>query len=317
MFRKIKKITASVKGNITNYEKLEVLYNKAVNDAKSVKMNIGQLQAEFNNQKANIKNLSEVEFQIFSQGGEDGILQYLIGKLNIQDKTFIEFGVENYTEANTRFLFLKDNWSGYVIDGSPEHINYIDHNLAATGELYLKNAFITKDNINELLRWPKFNREVGILSIDIDGNDYWVWQAIDTINPIIVVAEYNSLFGVNTFWSVPYDPSFVRNRKHSSQMYYGASLQALCFLSKQKGYSFIGCNSRGNNAFFLRNDMVGNFIEPVTPEQGYVLCKFREARDEKGWISGNDRIKVLTGMEVIDVTTNNSIKIESSLVRYI
>jgi hypothetical protein len=316
MFRKIKKYFKSIIGNAGNYKKLEVLYNRAIEDAKNVKMNVSQLQSFFNNQKTSIKNLSEVEFQVFSQGGEDGILQYLISKLEIPHKTFIEFGVENYLESNTRYLFLNNNWRGLVIDGSPEHIRYIDHDIAARGELHIESTFITKDNINDLLKKPGFDREVGILSVDIDGNDYWVWEAINVITPIIVIAEYNSVFGMNTYWSVPYDPSFVRRKKHPSQLYYGVSLGALCTLSAKKGYTFIGCNSKGNNAFFIRNDKMTSFISSKTLEEGYVRSNFREARDEKGWITGGNRIKAIAGLDITDIRTGATFKIDPALPKY-
>ncbi len=316
MFRKIKKYFQSIIGNAGNYKKLEVLYNRAIDDAKNVKMNVSQLQSFFNNQKSSIKNLSEVEFQVFSQGGEDGIIQYLISKLEIPHKTFIEFGVENYLESNTRYLFLNNNWRGLVIDGSPEHIRYIDHDIAARGELHIESTFITKDNINDLLKKPGFDPEVGILSVDIDGNDYWVWEAINVITPIIVIAEYNSVFGINTYWSVPYDPSFVRREKHPSQLYYGASLGALCTLSAKKGYTFIGCNLKGNNAFFIRNDKMASFISGKSLEEGYVRSNFREARDEKGWITGGNRIKAIAGLDITDIRTGATFKIDPALAKY-
>ena len=316
MLKKINKLFTSFKENTGNYKKLDFVSRQLSNDYKSVKVNIGQLQSYFNNQKPSIKNLSEVEFQVFSQNGEDGIIQYLINKLDIPNKTFIEFGVENYTESNTRFLYVNNNWSGYVIDGSAEHIRYIEHDLGGWGDLYCKNAFIDKDNINELLRYPGFKPEIGILSIDIDGNDYWVWEKIDSVNPVIIIAEYNSIFGRNTSWTVPYDPAFVRKEKHASQLYYGASLKALVNLGDAKGYYFIGCNTRGNNAFFIRKDKMTNFIEPVSAEQGYVYSKFREARNRQGWIGGGERIKAIAGLDIYDIDTKTILKIDPSVVQY-
>jgi len=302
MFVLLKKIAASIRGNAVNYKKLNALYSKAMDDRKNVKMNLGQLQAYLNNQKQSISNLFEIEFQIFSQGGEDGILQYLIAKIAIPNKTFIEFGVENYTESNTRYLFLNNNWSGYVIDGSAESIRFLEHDVGSIGELHFQCAFITVENINELLQRPRF--------------DYWIWEAIDKVKPVITIVEYNSVFGVNTFWSVPYDEKFVRRQKHSSQLYYGASLKALCHLAERKGYRFIGCNSRGNNAFFLHNDVATDFMAPTTADSGYVLSKFREARDEHTWITGPDRIKAIAGLEVVDVRTGEIVKIDPNDVRY-
>ena len=287
-----------------------------LNDLKSPKMNLGQIQSQLNNQKDLIDSLSEVEFQVFSQFGDDGIIQYLVDKIDIPNKTFIEFGVENYTESNTRFLLVNNNWTGYVIDGSEKNINYIkSENISWACELYAEAAFINAENINELLRKPGFNAEVGILSIDIDGNDYWVWDAINCINPIIVIIEYNSLFGKNTAWTVPYDPIFIRKDKHSSILYFGASLKAMQILGKKKGYSLIGSNSKGNNAYFIRNDKVGNF-KVKSAEEGYVLSKFRETTENGERVSGLHRIKLIEGLDVINVITGEALKIDSTLIKY-
>ena len=289
---------------------------KQSNDTKSPKILLGKLLTELNNQKKNINSLEEVEFQVFSQWGDDGIIQYIINKVDFPNKTFIEFGVENYTESNTRFLLINNNWTGFVIDGSKDNVNYIKSDVICWAcELYAEAAFITADNINDLLQKPGFNPEIGILSIDIDGNDYWVWKAINSVNPVLIIAEYNSLFGKNTAWTVPYDPGFIRSDKHDSILYYGVSLKALKILADEKGYSFIGCNSKGNNAYFIRNDKSSAF--PVkTVEEGYVLSKFRETVKNGERVSGINRIKLIEGLEVVDVETNNVVKIDASLIQY-
>jgi hypothetical protein len=313
MFNTVKEFFKE-KNNSIN--KISDIHSKLENDLKSPKVNLGQIQAHLNNQKQSIEDLSEVEFQVFSQWGDDGIIQYLISKIDIPNKTFIEFGVENYKESNTRFLIINNNWSGYVIDGSKENIAYINRDIISWAcELYYEAAFITTENINTLLKKPGFDPEVGILSVDIDGNDYWVWKEIDCLNPIIIIAEYNSVFGYNTEWTVPYDPEFYRTNKHSSNLYYGASLKALCGLAEERGYLFIGCNSKGNNAYFLRSDKVGGF-KIKTPEEGYVRSKFREAVINGKRISGLDKIKVIEGMEVFDLEMNKVIKIKAADVKY-
>jgi hypothetical protein len=230
--------------------------------------------------------LKDNEFRVFSQWGEDGIIQMLLRHIEIPNKIFVEFGVENYTESNTRFLLVNDNWVGLVIDGSSDNISYIkqdriywQHNLKAV------QAFIDKDNINKLITENGIKGEIGILSIDIDGNDYWVWEAIDVVLPAIVIIEYNSRFGNDKAVTVPYDPKFIRADAHYSMLYFGASLKALCRLGKAKGYSFLGCNSAGNNAFFVRQDLRPTSINELTVEEGYIASQFRESRDEQGNLS--------------------------------
>ncbi len=250
-------------------------------------------------------NLEDVEFSIFSQWGEDGIIQYLIDKVEIKNKTFIEFGVENYTESNTRFLLMNNNWQGFVMDGSKENIDFIhSDNISWRYDLQAEAAFINKENINNLLKKSGFDPDVGILSIDIDGNDFWVWENIDALNPRIVIAEYNSLFGLAPV-SIPYREDFSRTKSHFSNLYYGASLTALCHLAKRKGYVFAGSNTAGNNSFFVRKDVSSN-IKEVTPEDGYVLSKFRESRNLNGkltFLRGNEREKLISDMPVINVVT--------------
>jgi len=226
------------------------------------------------------------EFQVYSQWGEDGILQHLIRLVPVPHRIFVEFGVEDYSEANTRFLLVNNQWSGLVLDGSAANVRAI-----CRGELYWKHnlkavqAFVTRENINDLLRAQGVTGEIGLLSVDIDGNDYWVWEAIDVVTPAIVAVEYNSRFGPERAVTVPYDPQFVRSQAHHSCIYYGASLAALVALGRRKGYAFVGSNSAGNNAFFVRRDLRPETLPELTSAAGYVALQFREARDAQGHLA--------------------------------
>ena len=231
----------------------------------------------------NAPGLQANEFRVFSQWGEDGIIQHLISKLHIERKVFIEFGVQNYTESSTRFLLVNNNWSGLVIDGGQEHIDFIRNDpIFWQYNLKAECAFITRDNINELIAKNGIRGEIGLLSVDIDGNDYWVWEAIDSVSPVITVVEYNARFGPDDAVTVPYDPTFVRSQAHHSMLYFGASLKALCLLGKKKGYAFVGCNSAGNNAFFVRQDRMVASLPELTVAAGFVRNQFRESRDAAG-----------------------------------
>lgn len=264
--------------------------------------------------KNKIKDLSEVELKVFSQWGEDGIIQYLINAIDIKNnKYFIEFGVENYTEANTRFLLINNNWSGLVIDSDYKNIEYIKKDdLYWKYDLNAVNAYITKDNINNILADNGIQGEVGLLSIDIDGNDYWIWKSIEAVNPLIVICEYNSIFGKELAVTVPYKEKFNRTKEHYSNLYFGASLKALYLLAKEKGYTFIGTTSAGNDAFFVRNDIAYNF-NGLTVEEGYVRSQFRESRDKKGTLTfskGEDRLKMISDMPVYDIEKGNTYRIK-------
>ena len=127
------------------------------------------------------KNIQDYEFKVFSQFGDDGIIQFLIKKAQIINKYFIEFGVEDYSESNTRFLLMNNNWSGFIMDGSRETVDkIIKQPYFWKYDLQAIQAFVTKKNINELIGQTGWQvGDIGLLSIDIDGNDYWVWEEID------------------------------------------------------------------------------------------------------------------------------------------
>jgi hypothetical protein len=238
-----------------------------------------------------LPKLAEAELRVHSQFGDDGIIQYLVRLLNVEPTSFVEFGVENYTEANTRFLLVNNNWRGLI----------------------LVAAFIDRDNINGLIADNGFRGDLGILSIDIDGNDYWVWERINVVNPTIVIAEYNSVFGGSHAVTVPYDPGFYRTTAHYSNLYWGCSLKALCVLAHRKGYEFVGCNSAGNNAYFVRRDRLGP-LKPLSSEAGYVESRFRESRDADGrltFLSGDARRQAIAHMSVVDVESGETVTVGS------
>lgn len=256
-----------------------------------------------------IDSLEEVEFQVYSQFGEDGIIQWLIHNVAIEEKTFVEFGVEDYTEANTRFLLMNNNWSGFVIDGSVENIDRLKkwdslwkYDLQATAE------FITKDNINRIVSGGgvEFQGDIGILSIDIDGNDYWILNAIDCVRPRILICEYNNIFGGEEWVCVPYDPAFNRTEKHYSNLYWGASLGAYRDWAEKNGYYYMGSNSAGNNAFFARKDCIEEDRVPNKADL-FVEGKYRESRDQRGkltYLRGRERLECIKDMEVVNLRTN-------------
>jgi hypothetical protein len=279
---------------------------------------LGKILSRLNNEKQIINSIQEVEFKVFSQWGDDGIIQYLTNKIKMP-KSFIEFGVETYREANTRFLLMNDNWSGLVIDGSKENIDSV-HSEEIYWKFDLKaiDAFITKENINTLISSNGFAGEIGILSVDIDGNDYWVLKAIDVVKPVVIIVEYNSLFGNERYISVPYDATFFRRNAHFSNLFFGASLPAFNYLCVERGYTLIGCNSNGNNAYFVRNDKLGNLPAPGL-EKAFVHSKFRESRSQKNeltYLDKKQQLEIIKGLEVINVKTNLLEPIQPGLANY-
>ena len=259
------------------------------------------------------RQIRDAEFRVFSQWGEDGIIQYIIKRIQVEGfDSFIEFGVEDYSESNTRFLLMNNNWRGLVIDGSSKNIESIQsQGYSWRHDLKSVAAFITKGNINNLIKDAGFSGEVGILSVDIDGNDFWIWDAINQVNPRIVIAEYNGLWGSVDAVSVPYDDCFVRTEKHHSNLYYGCSLQALIILGKKKGYSFIGSNSTGSNAFFVRKDLMGSLNE-VDCNQEFIFRRFKEGRAINGSLTFAEQqaqLEVVAEMPLVNIQTGMVIKV--------
>lgn len=250
-----------------------------------------------------IQGLAEVEFSVFSQFGDDGIIQWLIQHVAGLNEVFVEFGVEDYQEANTRFLLINNNWRGLVMDASDRNIGNIRRDpISWRHELQSAHAFITAENIDQLLLDQGFAGEIGLLHIDIDGNDYWVWRSLSVARPAIAIIEYNSVFGPEREITVPYDPHFSRTAAHHSNLYFGASLAALCELARSKGYDFVGSNSAGNNAYFIRSELPHG-LKPLTAAEGYVVSKFAESRDEHGRLSylrGAERLTAITGLPVVN-----------------
>jgi hypothetical protein len=274
-----------------------------VND--EIKVNQGYMLGSIN-MKKNSLNIQDYEFKIFSQWGEDGIIQHLLDVVEVKNKTFIEFGVESFKESNCRFLMVKNNWKGFVIDGSDENIAELrqsyyfwKYNLTAV------SSFITKQNVDSLLMRSGFDEDLGLLSIDIDGNDYYVLQAIESFKPRILICEYNAVFGARKI-TVPYDDNFQRTNKHFSNLYFGASLSALVYLAQTRGYSLVGVNSNAVNAFFVRNDLLSDKLTVLTADEAFFPSEFREARDSHGqltYCSGDLRLAQLAGMPVVNVET--------------
>ena len=254
-------------------------------------------------------SLDKVEFKVSSQWGEDGIIDWLIERVEMPPHlhTFIEFGIESYAEANTRFLLQNRNWRGLVMDGSSAQIEQLkkDTKLFWGHDLTAKSAFITRENINDVLVNAGFSGEIGLLSIDIDGNDYWVWEAINAVRPVIFICEYNAVFGDVWPISIPYEPHFVRARPEFQGLYFGASIAALRSLASRKGYQFLGTSSAGVNAFFVREDYAPRFQSSLVNTIAWP-SKFREALDGEGrlsYVRGLERAHLIGELPVINVET--------------
>jgi len=280
---------------------------QAVEDAKIL---LGQQTARA--RPANPASWRDVEFRVFSQFGDDGIIDYLAETIRPAE-SFVELGTGDYTESNTRFLLVNRQWRGFICDGNTRLINRVREDTV-TWEfgLTVADRFITKDNVNAIVEAHGFTGELGLLSIDLDGNDWYIWDSLTSVNPAIVVMEYNAVFGEVTPVSVPYDPEFRRFAKESTGLYWGVSLPALRVLADRKGYAFVGCNSAGNNAYFVRHDLVDRL--PAALRRGrFVDARFRDSRGPDGSLShlaGPARRAAIGHLPVVDVTTGMTLLVK-------
>jgi hypothetical protein len=221
----------------------------------------------------NPKKLNRYEFKVFSQAGEDGIISEIFNRIGTTNKFFVEFGVGNGLENNSTYLLVK-GWQGYWIEGSERFCKSIRQSfedLIANQQLTLKNTFITAANIEDLFREGNVPTELDLLSIDIDGNDYWVWQAITNYRPRVVILEYNAIYPPESSWVMQYNPS--HQWKYNSHV--GSSLKALEKLGHQQGYKLVGCSFSGVNAFFVREDLLADhFCSPFSAENHYEPARY-------------------------------------------
>lgn len=237
------------------------------------------------------------EYRVYSQNGEDGILLYIFSRIGTTNKTTVEFGVGDGTECNAANLILNFGWNGLFMEGNQRHVDkgqkyYINKGIDS---LKFECSFVSAENINDLISGYGFTGEVDLLSVDIDGNDYWVWQQIEVIKPRVVVVEYNSSFGPNRSVTVPYDPTFKRREQHRSGWYHGASVGALEKLGRKKGYELVACDSTGVNAFFIDERI--NVFEPVPAHMAY-YPEFK--RISKGG-DPEKQLETIGGLELVEV----------------
>ncbi len=269
---------------------------------------------------SNFQDLWDAEVKVYSQWGEDGILDYLCEKLKISKPSIIELGSGDFQECNSRFLFENRNANVFAVDARQD----LDSSVATNNEtwkshFFSKQTWITPENVNALIGEATENTGfVDILSLDLDGNDFWILKNANLQGIRIVVVEYNPLFGSRSKVTVPRDDAFDRTTKHPSWLYYGASIQAFIELLQGKGFTFIGTNRVGNNAFFIASgfdEMVP--LRPRTNLSVYTDWRIREARSRSGELSltsGLDRLKEISEMELVNLDDGKLISVYKAYI---
>lgn len=261
-----------------------------------------------------LPTLGAAGFRVFSQFGEDGIIEWLVSKLPMLKPSFVEFGVESYTEANTIFLLQRRNWRGLIADIGSAHIDHLrTSDLMWRYDLQAVQMPVRRDNVNSLFTNHGFGGEIGILSIDIDGNDYWIWDTISATNPGIVICEYNAVFGDVHAITVPLDDDFDRTSKHHSNLYWGASIEAWRLVGERRGYVLVGTTTEGNNAFFVRRDIADSILDRILDRRP-MPSRFRESRDKLGaltYLRSTARLNEIAALPVVDVRAGQTVQLSS------
>ena len=278
--------------------------------------------SHLNNARLNydrITDLQDVEYKIFSQNGEDGLIDFCLNRIQIDKPKFVEVGVGDYLESNTRFVFERTSASGLIIDCIKKFENKVKNNMKIwKGELYIHEEMINTNNLNQILEDYKFINNVDLFSLDIDGIDYWVVKNLPSNFSKIAILEYNPIFGSKLEVTVPDLGEFDRKKYHFSHLCYGASLRALINLMKSKNFYFIGTNLMRNNAFFISNDFPKEkyfFNIKMRELDYYTSSNVSESRDKEGklnYLKGNDKLKSILDCEVVDVInfTNKKDKLQ-------
>jgi len=278
---KYKKYNIKFLNSITNFV-LQKSFSEVLNVRKPILLD-----------KKNNFNINKFGIKIYSQNDEDGIILYILKHIGIKTKKFVEIGVENGTECNTTNLLKNFNWKGMQIEGNKKLYNDAKIQLKKIlkkkiNNLKLLNIFITKKNINKILK-KNCGKEVDLLSIDIDGNDFWIWKSINCIKPRLVIIEYNSFFGPILSCTIPYKPKFIWDYKNK-RSYYGASLKALEKLGTQKKYTLVGVDGNGVNAFFVRNDLAKNINLKSKKTRNIFIDNKREARKYSQYLNWREKV---------------------------
>lgn len=209
--------------------------------------------------------LAPAGFKAYSQFAEDGLLDEVFRRVGLTNRYFVEFGVGDGLENNTAYR-LTQGWRGVWLDASPPNVAAVALHFApviATGRLRVVESFVTAESVEGLFARSGVPAEFDLLSVDIDGNDYWVWRALVGYRPRVVIIEYNAGLGPHVAWAMPYGPANASDTHRA----FGASLKALEQLGRSKGYCLVGCELSGVNAIFVRSDLVGDrFLAPFDSE---------------------------------------------------
>ncbi len=201
-----------------------------------------------------LDDLHRYERRVYSQGGEDGVITRVFECIGTTNRYFVEFGAwDGQHLSNTANLRLHCGWTGLLMDGDGERRD----------DALVKPAFITADNVNDVFAKHGVPESFDLLSLDVDGNEYWIWRALGPHRPRVVVVEYNIFFGLDVSRTIAYRP----DHSWDETKYHGASLAALRKLGRAKGYSLIHTDTWAPNGLFVSDDELPEALIDLPIEQ--------------------------------------------------
>ena len=241
-----------------------------------------------------LPSFSDVNFRCYSQFEEDGILLYIFGLIGAKDKVAVEICAGDGVQCNTANLIINHGWQGFLFDGDERFVEqgkrfYAKHPDTFLNPPQFNQCWVTRENVNQIVSEAGISGDVDLLSLDIDGMDYWIWEQLDIIKPRVVVCETQNIIPPELSLTVPYDPEFIR----VTPDYFGASLAAMTKLGNKKGYRLVGTHRYGFNAFYVRNDVGEKLLPEVSVESCVQDPYSKKARAER-W----PKVKEMNWMEV-------------------
>tara|TARA_B100001250_G_scaffold393871_1_gene397093 strand:- start:363 stop:1295 length:933 start_codon:yes stop_codon:yes gene_type:complete len=264
-----------------------------------------------------IRNINNLDFKVFSQNGEDGIIDYLLFQLKIKKPKYVEIGVGDYTESNTRYLFETMSPKGIIFDCIENFKERVKENVKMwKGDLKIIKQSVNSDNILNLLKKNNFINNIDLFSLDVDGIDYWIINSMPKNFSKIVILEYNPIFGPKLKVTVPNKKNFDRSKYHYSNLCFGASINALIYLMNKKNFVFVGSNLTNCNAFFVSKKYIKN-IRLKLPNTNnlnfFTISNIRESRSKQNkltYLSGLKKINKIRNCELIDLDNKNYKKVK-------
>lgn len=246
--------------------------------------------------KAPPLSFTDVGFKLHSQFEEDGILWYIFSLIGTTNKKCVEICAGDGIQCNTANLIINDSWIGLLCDGSEVNIQkakrfYTSNPHTKHWPPAIVHAWITKDNVNQIIEENGFSGEIDFLSLDIDGIDYFLWKELSCISPRVIVLEFNHIWGPDASVSVPYRDDFEAEFTEYGSDYAGASLMAFVKLGREKNYRLVGTNAIATNAFFVRNDVLCDWLPEIAtsacfdhPRAKFGMSQRLPRVKEKNWI---------------------------------